>query len=121
MKKTHKAVLKEYGYNLDCQGFVYFDDLVDDVRGLLNDGLEDDEIRELLPRYELEYYHFYYEVGRREYSIDLNTFCISHLHNNQNDLPNMDTHGTIIFFSKVFNQMDENLKNSKRHVKKKVV
>lgn len=74
-KEDQKNLLKELGYSLDSLGSVFFLDLVGDVISLLEEQKSKKDIKILLPRYYLEYYHFYYEIGRYQYLQELESFC----------------------------------------------
>ena len=63
MKDEYKVVFEGLGYNVKSKGAMFFGDLIGDVRELLKEGKTEEEIKELLPRYYVEYYHFCYEVG----------------------------------------------------------
>ena len=74
MAVKYQEELEKAGYNVQLPGAVFFGDLVDDVIDLLVEGKNDEEIKELLPRYYVDYYHFYYEVGKKRYFDSLNEF-----------------------------------------------
>ena len=63
-----KQFYEKLGFNSSLDGCGIFDDLVEEIRFLLDtENLSLKEVSEILPSIELEYYHFYYEMGRYQY------------------------------------------------------
>ena len=66
------------GFDSDLDGCTYFDDLVEEVRKILDtEELSFDKIKKILPTIELESYHFFFEVGRSKYLEDIEEFLKS--------------------------------------------
>jgi hypothetical protein len=119
----YKLLLRRLGYDVESKGAVYFLDLIDDVRRLLNEGYNADEVKELLPRYYLENYHFYYEVGRYKYMGELEKFCSSRVVNKKNSAfnrrilksrGNMNIEDSLIFFAEYFNKLEQKEANKNK-------
>ncbi len=70
---------EKLGFDSKLAGCVYFDDLVEEVRMILDlgDMSTFNEIRDFLPRIELESYHFFFEVGRFKYYEEIDKFLKS--------------------------------------------
>jgi len=70
------------GFDSDLNGCAFFDDLVEDVRQILDtQELSFDNIKKILPTLELESYHFFFEVGRNRYLEDIELFLKSRFEN----------------------------------------
>ena len=67
--------MRSIGYNIDNKGGMFFIDLMGHVVELMKEGKAVDEIKQLIPRYYVEYYHFCYEISRFEYLKELENFC----------------------------------------------
>ena len=65
--KLYKREFTKLGFDTSIREAQYFYDMIDEVRDLVNEGKTYDEILEMIPRISLEYYHFYYEVPRRDF------------------------------------------------------
>ena len=59
MSADYREILENLGFDMKKKGAIFFIDLIGDVQNLLKEGKSEEEIKELLPRYYLEYYHFY--------------------------------------------------------------
>lgn len=77
LQEQYKELLRNLGYDVSLTGAAYFIELIDEVRTLFREGKSEEEIRELLPRYYLEYYHFILEVGGVKYMKELKKFSES--------------------------------------------
>ena len=63
------------GFDSNLNGCAFFDDLVEDVRQILDtQELSFDKVKKILPTLELESYHFFFEVGRYQYLEEIETF-----------------------------------------------
>ena len=70
------------GFDSNLNGCAFFDDLVEDVRQILDtQELSFDKVKKILPILELESYHFFFEVGRYQYLEDIETFLKSRYEN----------------------------------------
>ena len=65
------------GYDVDLFGAGLFESMLNEVRMLLDTGLTEEEIKAMLPDYYREDFHFYFEVGEKEYFKQLKEFCSS--------------------------------------------
>ena len=72
---SYNEFMRNVGYNIDTKGGMFFIDLMGHVVDMINEGKTEEEIRELIPRYYVEYYHFCYEISRFEYLKELELFC----------------------------------------------
>jgi hypothetical protein len=78
LSEEKKQFYENLGFDTSLDGSTMFDDLVEEVRILLDtDNINYSTIMKLLPSIEVEYYHFYYEVGRMKYLEDLKAFLDS--------------------------------------------
>ena len=78
LNEERKQLYADLGFNSDLDGCVFFDDLVEEVRQLMDiDELDQNKIKEILPSLELEYYHFFYEVSRFVYLGEIDSFLKS--------------------------------------------
>ena len=103
-----KERLKEYGYDVESVGYIYFEDLLVDCIEMIHEDKDIDYIKEMFPRCCLEYYHFFYEVGKKKYFAELEKFCNKGLNENisptrrekkEKNLPNMDVFDTVMYFA----------------------
>ena len=124
MYEYYKGEFKELGFDVDSKGFVLFADLLQDVRGLFAEGKTEEEIRELLPRYYLEQYHFVQEIGKFTYFAELTAFCESSTKSKRINkdkkvngvLPKMGLDDYVIFFAKKFNSKNNENKDVRLYV-----
>ena len=65
------------GYDVELFGAGLFESMLNEVRMLLDTGLTEEEIKAMLPDYYREDFHFYFEVGEKEYFKQLKEFCSS--------------------------------------------
>lgn len=56
--KLYKREFTKLGFDTSIREAQYFYDMIDEVRTLVNEGKNYDEILEMIPRISLEYYHF---------------------------------------------------------------
>ena len=130
MEEEYIKILEKLGYDVILKGSLLFVDLLVDCCEMVKNNKTDDEIRELLPIYYLENYHFYYGIGRKIYMAELDRFCNSRVVNDENEnfnikmcMPqnNMNLEDSLIFFARYFNKLeDENqISNGKRKVLEK--
>ena len=78
LNEERKKLYNDLGFNSELDGCLFFDDLVEEVRQLMDiDELDYNNIKEILPRLELEFYHFFYEVGRFVYLDEIDKFLKS--------------------------------------------
>ena len=115
--ELYKSELTKLGFDTTMKEAQYFFDMVDEVRTLVNDGMNYEEILEMIPRISLEYYHFYYEVPRREFESGLSKFLDSREKLSKRDkqraknnssimVPKMSVEDSLIFFAETFNYME---------------
>ena len=119
MKDEYKVVFEGLGYNVKSKGAMFFGDLIGDVRVLLKEGKTEEEIKELLPRYYVEYYHFCYEVGRNNYFNELRAFCAERTVNektNKSVLP-VGVEDSLLYFAKMFSGKEKDNDKAKVNVK----
>ncbi len=84
LSEEKKQFYENLGFDTSLDGSTMFDDLVEEVRILLDtDNINYSTIMKLLPSIEVEYYHFYYEVGRMKYLEDLKAFLDSRFIDNK--------------------------------------
>ena len=116
MNSEYEGLFKNLGYDVKLKGAMLFNDLLDEVRNLLKEGMSDKEIKEFLPSIYLEYYHFCYEIGRYKYFNELDAFCNSrkvtkkNMSTNRkvmNMRPNMNLENSLLFFSKYYNNLEK--------------
>ncbi len=67
--------MRDIGYDIDSKGGMLFIDLMGHVVELQREGKSVEDIKEIIPRYFIEYYHFCYEISRFEYLKELELFC----------------------------------------------
>ena len=67
--------MRDIGYDIDRKGGMFFIDLMGHVVELQREGKSVEDIKEIIPRYFIEYYHFCYEISRFEYLKELELFC----------------------------------------------
>lgn len=79
MFTNQKDILRSLGYNTNLEGTKYFLDIVEEITLEVLKGTKEEEIISKIPSFCLEYYHFYYEVGKKTFDRELYKF-----HNNQN-------------------------------------
>ena len=120
MNSDYQMVFEGLGYNVKSKGAMFFGDLIGDVRELLKEGKTEEEIKELLPRYYVEYYHFCYEgIGREKYLNELRNFCAERTVNEQTNkfvLP-LGVEDSLLFFAKMFNGEEKDNDKAKVNVK----
>lgn len=115
--KLYKREFTKLGFDTSIREAQYFYDMIDEVRTLVNEGKNYDEILEMIPRISLEYYHFYYEVPRSDFESGLSKFLDSRdklskrekqrvKSNSSIMVPKMSVNDAIIFFAETFNYMD---------------
>jgi len=124
MKDEYKEVLRKLGYNIKKDGFAYFVDLIEDVRCLLREfNGDENKIRDLLPSFYLEYYHFVYEVGRKIYMYNLydfyNSRSSSSKKNKLGSKSNLESE--LIMISKYFNYLEDNDIQINKNVSKRKI
>lgn len=78
MNINQKDILKGLGFNISLEGTKYFLDIVEDITIEVLKGTTEEEIIKKVPSFCLEYYHFYYEVGKKTFDRELIEF-----HSNQ--------------------------------------
>lgn len=74
MNTNQKDILKSLGFNTDLEGTKYFLDIIEDISIEILKGTEEKEVIEKIPSICLEYYHFYYEIGRKTFESKLTEF-----------------------------------------------
>jgi len=111
LQKQYKELLANLGYDVSLKGAAYFIELIDEVRELFREGKSDEEIKELLPRYYLEYYHFILEVGGVKYMKELKKFSESRRIERAKD----DFKGQSLMFSKA-TTIEDNLLSISRYL-----
>jgi len=72
---NYNDFMRSIGYNIDNKGGMFFIDLMGHVVDLINEGKSEEEIKDLIPCYCIEYYHFCYEISKFEYLKELELFC----------------------------------------------
>ncbi len=78
LEDNKKDFYEKLGFDSSLDGCAMFDDLVEEIRLLLDTkDLKLSEVLEILPSIELEYYHFFYEIGRYKYLDNLQEFVNS--------------------------------------------
>ena len=117
----YKDIFKEFGYQVEKRGAIYFFSLLDEVRHDLASGMSDEELREIIPRICLEDYHFYFEEKKSAYFSKLNDFLTTRS-NNKNISgivleKDVDLIDSTIAFAKYFNAKEE-IKEETRGIKK---
>lgn len=105
IKNEYSDVLKKEGYNVETNGAMFFGSLLDEVRALLAEGKTEEEIKLLLPRYYVEDYHFFFEVGKDRYFKELYDFCASKKAPEGSTGMNLET--SLLFFAGKFNEGKE--------------
>ena len=113
LKNEYKEVFESMGYDVELKGAIFFQSLMDGVCELLNKGIEDQEIKKLLPRYYLEDYHFFFEISKERYFKELCEFGLSI--NKKNDkkttkINDFNLENTLLFLSKMVNNKEEKSK-----------
>ena len=112
----YKEKLKEYGYDVESQGYIYFEDLLVDCIEMINDGKDIEYIKEIFPSCCLEYFHFFYEVGNKKYFRELEKFCNKELNDTispnrvkkqEKELPSMDVFDTVMYFANQFSNKEK--------------
>lgn len=116
MLDEYKGVLEKFGFDVNTKGFVLFADVTQEIQQLFNEGKTEEEIRELLPSYYLEHYHFIHEIGRNKYFEELKTFCNTRKVPEKQEkltgkefgsLPKTGLDDAVIFFAKYFNSQSK--------------
>ena len=117
MNLNEKLFLRSLGYDLNKKGALFFFDLLRDVREMLSKEMSQEEIKEELPKYYIDYSHFDYEVGLKNYYRDLEEFCFSRKVTKDNkkinnqvmgEVNNMNVENKLIFFATYFNKKEKN-------------
>ena len=111
MQKQYRELLANLGYDVSLKGAAYFIELIDEVRNLFSEGKSDEEIKELLPRYYLEYYHFILEVGGVKYMKELKKFSDSR----RIERAKREFRGQSLMFSKA-TTIEDNLLSISRYI-----
>ena len=62
-----KLILSKLGYDVTLAGYIFFEELVFEVREMLNDGKTEKEVNQMIPSLITEYGSCYHEVGRKKY------------------------------------------------------
>ena len=65
--KEYYDTFNKLGYQTNIKGAEYFFSLLDEIRDLLRNGVEDEELLRVIPSICLEEYHFHLEVGGKLY------------------------------------------------------
>ena len=117
------------GYDVDLFGAGLFESMLNEVRMLLDTGLTEEEIKAMLPDYYREDFHFYFEVGEKEYFKQLKEFCSSKKSLNKEAsirirkelgvLPkkNINVDESLLHFAKYFNGLENLYEDTKVIVK----
>lgn len=74
MNIEQKNILRALGFDTEVKGAKYFLDIVEDITYELLKGTDEESIIEKIPSFCLEYYHFYYEVGKNTFYKELTSF-----------------------------------------------
>ena len=78
LSEEKKEFYENLGFDTNFTGSALFDDLVEEVKSLLDtENIKKSDIMKVLPSIEVEYYHFFYEIGRFKYFEDLQSFLDS--------------------------------------------
>ena len=117
------------GYDVDLFGAGLFESMLNEVRMLLDTGLTEEEIKAMLPDYYREDFHFYFEVGEKEYFKQLKEFCSSKKSlkkeasiRNRKELgvlpkKNINVDESLLHFAKYFNGLENLYEDTKVIVK----
>ena len=104
--ELYKREFTKLGFDTSIREAQYFYDMIDEVRTLVNEGKNYDEILEMIPRISLEYYHFYYEVPRRDFESGLSKFLDSRDKLSKREKQRVKSNSSIMVFAETFNYMD---------------
>lgn len=122
MYEYYKGVFEEFGFDVSKKGFVLFADLVEDVKTLFKEGKTPEEVREQLPSYYLEQYHFVQEIGKNKYFDELKGFCnsrkalkrISEYDKIVGALPKTGLDDSVIYFASYFSSKEQKTDNASK-------
>ena len=130
MKSRYKNLLDNLGYDTSSVGAMFFSDLIDEVYGLLMNGMSEEEVIELLPSIYLENYHFDYGVGKKTYFIEIEKFLDSKVIDKRSRVINrrfsllknqLSLDEFILFLSKYFYDIDNGNKKEIKVYKKSTI
>ena len=122
-----KETFRSLGYNVELPGSEMYFDLIYEVMEGIKEGLSNSEIKEMLPAYGLELYHFCYEIGRFKFYEHIEEFLKSKkkirkkkrtVNVNEINQLDLDFDNQLIYFAKYFVRKEKELNPAKEYVKK---
>ncbi len=84
--QEYYETFNKLGYKTNTEGAKFFFGLLDEIRDLLRDGEEDEEVLRKIPSLCLEEYHFHLEVGGNRYRTSIREFLASREDSKDEDL-----------------------------------
>ncbi len=128
MRRLFNDVFQSLGYDITLPGAEMYCDVLCDVIEDKKNDMSNSEILEMIPRYCLEYYHFFYEVGRIKFFQLIDEFRNSKKpirkkkrKVNVDDLldnPNLSFEEHLLSFAPYFIMKEQELDKNKQYVKK---
>jgi len=122
-----RETFRSLGYNVDLVGAnMYFDIIYEVIDGVKN-GLSNEALREMIPAYCLELYHFCYEVGKIRFFDFINEFLNSKkkirkkkqtISVNGISREDLGFDNQLIYYAKYFIRKERELKPNMEYVKR---